>query len=288
MKTFRTFFCLSALLLAGALPAAPAIDFHEHLGLQLWSLREQTKTDLPAALDLAKSYGVTEIETAGTANLSVEAFAKLLDERGLKPVGAHLGYDELKKDLPAAIHTAKVLGVKYVMVPWIPHGPTGLTAQEAHEAAANFNQWGAAFRAEGINFGCHFHGFEFAPLAEEKGASSFDIILRETKPKLVSFEMDVFWVIHAGKDPVQLLKQYPGRWSLLHVKDMRKGTATGFFTGHAAPDDNVAVGNGLIDWPTLLRTAQAAGVQHYFLEDETPMPLVTIPESLKFLRALKL
>ena len=277
-----------ALAFTGTIPLAAAADFHDHLGIQLWSLREQTKADLPAALDLVKGYGLTEIETAGTGNLSAEDFGKLLTERGLKAVSAHIGYDDLKKDLPAAIRTAKTLGVKYVVTAWLPHAGPNITAQEAHEAAVSFNKFGEAFRAEGISYGYHFHGFEFAPLPEEKGASAFDIIVRETKPELVCFEMDVFWVLHAGKDPAQLLKQHAGRWTMMHVKDMRKGAVTGLSTGHAAPVDNVAVGNGQIDWNAVLKTAEEVGVKHYFIEDETPTPLVCIPDSLKYLRALKL
>lgn len=277
-----------ALAFTGSIPLTAAVDFKDHLGIQLWSLREQTKADLPAALDLVKSYGITEVETAGTGNLSAEDFGKLLAERGLRPVGAHIGYDALKKDLPAAIRTAKTLGVKYVVTASLPHASTGITAKESHEAAANFNKFGEAFRAEGISYGYHFHGFEFAPLAEENGASCFDIIMRETKPELVCFQMDVFWVVHAGKDPVQLLKQYAGRWTMMHVKDMRKGAVTGLSTGSAAPIDNVAVGSGLVDWPAVLKAAREVGVKHYFIEDETPTPLVCIPDSLKYLRALKL
>ena len=279
---------LFALALAGAIQLTAAADYHDHIGLQLWSLREQTKADLPAALDLLKGYGITEVETAGTGNLSVEDFTKLLSDRNLTPVSAHMGYDALQKDLPGAIRTAKILGVKYVITPSLAHGPAGLTTAEAHEVAANFNKWGEAFRAEGITYGYHFHGFEFVPLAEEKGASAFDIFLRETKPELVTFEMDVFWVFHAGKDPVKLLKEHPTRWSLMHVKDMRKGAVTGLSSGHAAPIDNVAVGVGQIDWPAVLKTAQDVGVKHYFIEDETPTPLTCIPDSLKYLRALKL
>jgi sugar phosphate isomerase/epimerase len=174
------------------------------------------------------------------------------------------------------------------MTAWIPHGPEGLTAAHAHEVAANFNKWGAAFRAEGITYGLHPHGFEFVPFASEGGKTAFDIIVAETKPENVSFEMDVFWVFHAGVDPVALLKKYPTRWSLMHVKDIRKGAVTGLSTGHAAPIDNVAVGTGQIDWPAVLKTAQEVGVQHYLIEDETPTPLVCIPDSLKYLRALKL
>jgi sugar phosphate isomerase/epimerase len=277
-----------ALAFTGVIQLTAAVDFHDHIGIQMWSLRDQTKADLPAALDLVKNYGLTEVETAGTGGLSVEDFGKLLTERGLKAASAHIGYDDLKKDLPAAIRTAKALGVKYVVTASLPHASTGITAQEAHEAAANFNKFGEAFRAEGISYGYHFHGFEFAPLTGEKGASCFDIIVRETKPELVCFEMDVFWVVHAGQDPVQLLKQHAGRWTMMHVKDMRKGAVTGLSTGHAAPVDNVAVGSGQMDWNAILKTAQDVGVKHYFIEDETPTPLACIPDSLKYLHALKL
>lgn len=271
-----------------AMPAVAAVDFHDHLGLQLWSLREQTKADVPAALDWVKARGITEVETAGTGNLSAEEFSKLLKERGLKAVSAHIGYDDLTKDLSGSIAKAKTLGVKYVMTAWIPHGKEGLTPELAHKAAADFSKWGEAFRAEGITYGYHPHGFEFVAFPSEGGKTAFDILVGETKPEFVSFEMDVFWVFHAGIDPAALLKKHPTRWSLLHVKDIRKGAVTGLSTGGAPPTDNVAVGTGQINWPEVLKAAQDVGVQHFFIEDETPTPLVCIPDSLKYLRALKL
>jgi sugar phosphate isomerase/epimerase len=277
-----------ALALAGVLRLAAA-DFHEHLGLQLYSLREQIKTDLPGALDLVKGYGITAVEADGKPSLPIDDYAKLLKDRGLVAVGAHFGYEFLSKDLAGALHNAKVLGVKHATVPWIPHSNTaGLTAAEAHQAAADFNKWGEAFKAAGIAFSYHPHGYEFKPYPAEGGATGFDIIVRETKPKLVGFEMDVFWVLHAGQDPAALLQKMGRRWVLMHVKDMRKGAVTGLFTGHAAPIDNVAVGDGQIDWKAVLSAAQKAGVKEYFIEDETTTPLTCIPASLKYLRALKL
>lgn len=101
--------------------------------------------------------------------------------------------------------------------------------------------------------------------------------------------MDVFWVVHAGQDPVKLLQKYPNRWISLRVKDLRKGAVTGLNTGSAPPTDKVTVGLGQIDWPSaVLRAAQAIGVQQYFIEDESPTPLQCIPDSLKYLRAKKL
>jgi sugar phosphate isomerase/epimerase len=287
MKTSRLFPIVAALVLAGLCPLKAGVNFHDHVGLQLWSLREQTKADLPAALDLVKSYGISEVETAGTGNVSAEEFNKLLQARGLKAISAHMGYDALVKDLPGALRTAKILGVQYVMTAWVPH-QGAFTARNARDAAANFNKWGEAFRAEGITYGYHPHGYEFVPLEGEGGKTAFDIILAETSPNLVSFEMDVFWVFHAGVDPVKMLKQHAGRWSLLHVKDIRKGAVTGLSSGHAAPIDNVAVGTGQIDWPSVLKTAQETGVKHFFIEDETPTPTVCIPDSVKYLNALKL
>jgi sugar phosphate isomerase/epimerase len=285
MKTLLSLLLLPlAALFVGA--AAP-VDFKQHLGLQMWSLRDTSKSNVAAALDLAKSYGVTEIETAGTQGLTVEQYAAELKKRGLRAVAAHIGYDAWKKDTAQAVKDAKALGATYVFIASVPH-PNGFTEEDARRIAADFNTFGAAAKAAGLRFGYHPHGFEFTPTKAGNGEVVFDVLARETKPDLVCFEMDVFWVFHAGQDPVKLLNKYPTRWVTLHVKDIRKGTVTGLSTGSAAPTDNVTVGTGQIDWPNVLRTAQKIGIQHYFIEDETPTPLQCIPDSLKYLRALKL
>jgi sugar phosphate isomerase/epimerase len=266
---------------------APRSDFHDHLGLQLWSLRSQVKEGVPAALDQVRAYGLTEIETAGTGNLSPASFADELRRHGLKAASAHVGYDLLKKDISAAIRDAQALGVTYIVCPTIPHLGT-FNEASAHRVAADFNTWGAACKAAGLRFGYHTHGFEFTRAFKNSDDLVFDILARETKPELVCFEMDVFWVTHAGQDPVRLLEKYPDRWRLLHLKDIRKGAVTGLSTGSAAPIDNVPVGAGQVDWPAVLRKAAEVGVDYYFIEDETPAPLQNIPASLKYLRGLHL
>lgn len=269
------------------LVAQPA-DFRDRLGLQLWSLRALTKEDPLKALDQAKSYGITMVETAGTGGLPVEQFAAELKARGLRAVSAHVGYDTLKKNLEGAIRDAKILGVQYIVCPTMPRPAHGFDAEAAKSAAAEFNTWGETIRAAGLRFGYHPHGFEFVPTGGPDNELAIDILLRETKPELVCFEMDVFWVAHGGGDPAALLQKYPGRWELMHVKDMRRGAVTGLSTGRAAPTDNVAVGTGQIDWPTVIGAAQRTGVKFYFVEDETPAPLQCIPDSLAYLRKLKL
>ena len=274
------------LLISSAMFAA---DFREHLGLQLYSLRAQTKESTTGALDLAKSYGVREVELAGTGDLTPEKFAAELKSRGLVPVSGHFGYALFDKDVAAVIRDAKTLGLKYVNVPYPPVGQDKMFSEElARKTAAKFNEWGEACKKAGLRFGYHPHGLEFRPTAGGNGETVFDILVRETKPEFVSFQMDVYWVFYAGQDPVKLLEKYPNRWVTLHVKDMLKGLATGVHTGGTPPTAKVTVGQGQIDYPAVLRAAQKAGVQHYFLEDETPTPLQCIPDSLKYLRALKL
>lgn len=285
MKTFVRIICFS--LIATALRAAAGPDFHTRLGLQLYSLRVQAKEGVTAALDLAKSYGVTEVESAGPGNLTMAQFAHELRSRGLNAVAAHTSHDAMLKDSAAVIRDAKTLGVKFLIVPSLPHR-NGFTEEDARRIAADFNTFGAACQAAGLRFGYHPHGFEFTPTKAGGGEVVFDVLVRATKPELVCFEMDVFWVFHAGQDPAKLLAKYPNRWALMHVKDIRKGAVTGLSTGSAAPTDNVTVGTGQINWPDVLRTAQKIGVQHYFIEDETPTPLQCIPDSLKYLRGLKL
>lgn len=271
-------------LLAAALHAA---DFRDNLGLQLYSLRAQTKESTTGALDLAKSYGIKEVELAGTGDMTPEKFSEELKKRGLVAVSAHYGYNLFEKDAAAVVRDAKILGVKYVNVPYPPVGKDKMFDEAlAKKTAAKFNEWGQLCKAAGIRFGYHPHGLEFRPTAN--GETVFDILMRETKADLVSFQMDVYWVHYAGQDPVKLLEKYPGRWVTMHIKDMLKDLATGVHTGGTPPTAKVTVGQGQIDYKRILAAGQKAGIKHYFLEDETPTPLQCIPDSFKYLRALKL
>lgn len=291
MKTPLLRLFLSLVTATACFAAAKSkVNYQDHIGIQMWSLRDTAKDDMSAALDLVKNtYGLVEIETAGTGNLSFEQFKAEVEKRGLKPVGIHAGYEALAKELDKQIATAKALGATYIVCPWIPHDrEKGFTEELAREVAANFNKWGKIVSEAGLKLGWHPHGFEFVPLKSGNGETLFDFVAKETKPEYLIFEMDVFWVFHAGQDPVTLLKRYGDRWALMHVKDIRKGAVTGLTTGGAPPTDNVPVGTGQIDWKSVLRTAQEVGTQHFFIEDETPAPLQCIPQSLEYLRALKL
>ena len=151
------------------------------------------------------------------------------------------------------------------------------------EAAAVFNRAGEALAKHGIKFFYHTHGYEFLPYGN---GTLFDLMMAETKPEYVRFEMDVFWIVNPGQDPVKLLEKYGNRFDLMHVKDMKRGTPGGF-TGHSDVTNNVVLGQGIIDWSAVFRAAKKAGVKWYFIEDESPSSVTQIPQSLSYLKKLR-
>ena len=274
-------------LLCAATASADEVSYH--LGLQLYSLRVLAKqSGWAASLDKAKALGFTEVEGGFVPKgMSYDQYLAELSKRHLTMPSMGFDYERLGKDIAGCVAEAKALGVRYVMVAWIPHDDAeGFTRDQAVKAAADFNAWGAAFAAEGITFTYHAHGYEFRPLAD--GTNLFDLIVKTTDFKALSFEMDVFWITHGGQDPVKLLAKYPDRWSLMHVKDIRKGAATGLYTGHAPSTDDVAVGSGQVDWPAVFKEAKTVGVHFYFIEDESDTPDVNIPKSVAYVKSLGL
>ncbi|MEI6713193.1 MAG: sugar phosphate isomerase/epimerase [Verrucomicrobiota bacterium] len=264
--------------------SAFAGDFAGQAGLQLYSLRDSFKADVAASLDKVKGFGLKEVELASTYAIEPPKFLAMLQERGLVPVSAHYSYNALDKDVAAIVAEAKALGLKYAACPYIPHPETGFDEAVCRKAIADFNKWGEAFAKEGIVFAYHPHGFEFLPFGDEK---MLDLLMKETKPEAVSFEMDVFWFFQTGQDPVQWLEKYPTRWVMMHLKDLRKGAVVGLPHKQRAKTDQVALGDGMVDWPLVLRTAAKVGVKHYFIEDESPAVEAQLPVSLRYLKTLQ-
>ena len=182
---------------------------------------------------------------------------------------------------------AQTLGLKYAGVAWIPHDVGNFGEADVKRAAADFETFGKAFKAAGIQFFYHTHGYEFRPVSEGASETFFDRLVRATDPDLVAFEMDVFWVYLPGIDPAALLKKYPNRWAMLHLKDMRKGAARGVYTGKAPLTDDVPLGTGQIDWPAVFKAASEVGVKYYFIEDESPTVTTALPQSIKYLESVK-
>jgi sugar phosphate isomerase/epimerase len=261
-------------------PAAPADK--EHVGLQLYSLRAQLATNVAGTLDEIKGWGITNVELAGTYGLTPEEFKADLDARGLNAFSGHFPYDRFRDDPEGIARDAKILGLKYVGCAWITHTDP-FDEKTCRDAIAVFNHAGEVLAQHGLTFFYHVHGYEFQPYQD---GTLLDLLVTGTDPKFVNFQMDVFWIVHPGQDPVKLLEKYPSRWQLMHLKGMRDSTPTGLLTGHSAVTNDVAVGTGKIDYVPVLQAAKKIGIKWYIIEDESPSSEQQIPQSYNYLETL--
>ena len=260
-------------------------SFRGPVGLQIYSLRDQLKQDGAKALDFAKEQGFKYVEIGLDSHygLTREEMRDTLNKLGLKPIAAHAGLDYLLNKTDEAVANAKFFGLEYVGVAWAPHRAP-FDEPQTLKIATDFNTVGKRLKEHGIQFFYHNHGFEFYPYKD--GLTLFDLLMEKTDPDLVKYEMDVMWTIFPGQDPVKLLKKYPNRWALFHLKDLAKGVP-GNLSGGTDVKNDVPLGTGQADFPALLKAAQEIGIKYYFIEDESPDVLKQIPQSLKFLSTVK-
>ncbi len=264
-------------------------QFHGPVGLQMYSFRSIAKDDMDAAMKLASQMGFRYVEASGSYGLTAEQYQALLEKYQLKAGAKNWGLGEFltEEGLQKIIHEAKILGIKYVGIAWYPHKNGVFTLQDAQEAATTFNRLGERLNKDGLIFVYHNHGYEFYPWEGGKqGETLFDYMIQHTNPKYVTFEMDVLWTIFPGADPVALLKKYPDRFRLMHIKDLKKGVK-GNLSGGTPVENDVALGSGQADYPAILKAAQEAGVEYYFIEDESPIFETQVPKSLKYLESVR-
>lgn len=284
-KTLITLFLATASLLdvtnSFAQTGKPLYAFP--IGVQAYTYRNSFPKDVATTLDTIKALGITEIEAGAPKGMTPEEFKKMCDERGIKIPSTGSGYDQIVKDPMETVKKAKALGASYVMVAWIPHQKSNFTIDNAKKAVADFNQVGKVLKENGLTFCYHNHGYEFQPY---ENGTLFDYIVKNTNPDYVSFEMDILWAQHGGADPVQLLKKYGSRFKLMHLKDLKKGIK-GDLSGGTPPENDVVLGQGQVNIPEILRLAKKAGVQHYFIEDESNHEYEQMPKSIAYLKSLK-
>lgn len=257
--------------------------FTAPLGMQSYTYRGSWSNAL-AVLDTMKALGITEFEGGNIRGYSDEETRKLLEERGIKVRSIGAGFDALTDDqkLQALVTKAKTLGATYVMTAWIPHNKT-FELEDAKKAVDAFNKAGKVFKDNGLTFCYHNHGYEFK---QYEDGTLFDYMAKNTNPEYVSFEMDILWAFFGGQDPAKLLEKYGSRWKLMHVKDLRKGVQ-GNLTGLTDPINDVAVGEGQLNIPAIMKAAKKVGIKHYFIEDESPLHAEQIPRSIAYLRSLE-
>lgn len=267
-----------------------AESFRHALGLQLYTVRSILPGHEDQTLHRIAEAGYTEVEMAGG---SIEALAPILAKYKLKAVSSHLDALSISANSPAKydgppleqlIAAAKRHGIEYLVFPYVrPDQRGGLDVYK--RLADKLNRAGEQVRAAGLTFCYHNHAFEFAGA---EGQRPIDVYKTNLDKKLVKFEIDVFWVSVAGQDPVAILQEFSGRVPLIHLKDKAAGTPVQF--NEQVPKETFKeVGSGVLDFPAILRSAETAGVKHYFVEqDQTPGdPIDSIRKSYRFLRNLK-
>jgi sugar phosphate isomerase/epimerase len=260
---------------AAALPAwpAPASDGRlKKLGVQLYTVRDALKADFDGTLQKVAAIGYQEVEFAGYMGRSPAQVKASLKGAKLAAPSAHLDLDLLENSWAPAVEAAKTIGLEYLVVAWINEARR--TSIEGYKRIADtFNRLGRQANAAGLRFGYHNHAYEMAPM---DGQVPYDVLLDNTDPALVCFEMDLYWTVEGGKNPLTYFAKYPGRFPLVHVKD------------RTAQGKMVEVGGGAIDWAAIFAHRKQAGIQHEFVEHDDPAdPFASISASYGYLRALR-
>lgn len=267
------------------------------IGIQLYTIAALLSENFRETLQMLAATGYRELEFAGPYYFSAQEeiensimlkhlglkgygyydhtpqeLKAFLDEMGLQTPSAHMSMNTLDHNLAEAMHAAQIIGHDYIVCPMLVIS----TLDEYKAAADKFNNIGEECKKAGIRFAYHNHSLEFATL---EGEVAFDVLLERTDPDLVSFEMDVFWTEVAGIDPVAYFNKYPGRFPLLHIKDMAQKMEAPDTDWQTFTDPEKAqamfarqthVGEGIIDFKRILENSEKAGVKHYFIERDFP------------------
>jgi sugar phosphate isomerase/epimerase len=247
------------------------------IGIQLYTVNIPMQTDPAGTLKKLREIGFGEVESAGFGKLSAKQFRELLDDAGLACSSAHLQFDI--NNLGATFEDAHALGAAYAAsgslpAPAVDSKPAAALSQqsmsldEAKRTAALVNRIGEAAKRTGLQYVYHNHDFEFAD--QGGGAIGYDVLLRESDPELVKFEIDCGWMIFAGRNPIDYFKKYPNRFPMIHVKDFLPAHAKSAMARNAAQMLGAELGHGVVDYKPIFAAAEKAGLQHYFVEQEGP------------------
>lgn len=272
MKTYFTLL-LSIISFAG---------ISQEIGLQLYSVRNQVKEDLKGTLQKLRSMGIKELEGGDTYGMKIDDYMNMIHEMGFQMKGIGVDYDALTKDLSPVIEQAKKMKAKNVICFWIGHNGNEFNMSDVEEAAKRFNQAGKILKEAGLQFSYHVHGYEFRP---STNGTLFDDLMLKTNPKYVNIELDVFWAKQGCADPVEIIRTYPSRVKMLHLKDREKGVACNN-KGSADEETNVVLGQGDVNIAEVMKAAKKAGVKHYFIEDESFRVMKQLPLSIAYLKGL--
>ncbi|MFT3903089.1 MAG: sugar phosphate isomerase/epimerase [Niabella sp.] len=252
----------------------------KNLGLQLYSLRDDLPKDPKGVLKQVASFGYKHIESFEGGQgmfwgMTNKEFKKYMDSLGMKMVSSHCDF---RHDFERKAAEAGEIGMKYLICPWFGRQKS---LDDYKKGAEDFNKAGEICKKNGLRFAYHNHDYSFRL---QDGQFPQDIMMKESDPALVDFEMDIYWTVTAGQDPVAWMKKYNGRFKLCHVKDRRKNTP--YKEGES--NQSCIVGQGSMDYKSILGSAKKLGMQYYIVEQEAyeKSPLECVKEDAAYLNKL--
>ncbi len=277
MKSRREFLQISAagsvgMALLGSFSAcstAPADRKSYGVGIQLYTIRDAMSADTPGSLKKVSDLGYKNLELAGYSNgefygYTPAEFKKMVNDLGMDIISSHTQVEAAGITLENAKLMADAhaeLGVKYCIQPWV--NDEDRQVETYKKMIAEWNKVGAIMKERGIQFGYHNHNFEFDTL--DGLVPYYDLFMPELDADLVTMELDLFWASKAGQDPVEMFNKYPGRFQLLHMKDMRTNEEPFY---NVYKEDVCSVGEGVIDFKRILTSKETAGTKYLFVEDD--------------------
>jgi sugar phosphate isomerase/epimerase len=255
-------------------PSPESLLSPQPIGLQLYTVRDLMQKDVKYTLQQVAGVGYREVEFAGLFDKNAKTVAKWLGEDKLTSPSSHIPLDRLKNSLQGVVDECQTLGNGLIVCPWIDESMRK-SADDWQKIAADLNKIGEQLSRMGLRFAYHNHDFEFKKLAS--GEMGYDILLKECDPKFVKMEMDLYWITKGGQDPLAYFAKWPGRFPLVHVKDM------------AGSGEITNVGKGTIDWNRIFAKRREAGIEHFYVERDNPTsPIDDIKVSYDYLSRLGL
>jgi sugar phosphate isomerase/epimerase len=217
------------------------------VGLQMFTLRNESELNFPGTLEKVAQLGYKGVELAGYYGLSANELKGILHNLGLKAASSHVALTSLEQDLTNVIEYQQTIGSKHIVCPFLP--PERRSKEDYYHLIGSLNEAGKRCAEEGISLSYHNHDFELIPL--DNGKKPLELLLEETNPEWVKAELDVYWLTKAGEDPVQWMKRYEQRTPLIHLKDMTTDGEQFFAelgTGGVKIDEVLKQGNEKIEW----------------------------------------
>lgn len=284
------------------------------IGVQLFSIPKVLEQDFATGIQMLSKMGYTEVEMYGPFPFSVDAIKErwktitpnlgfsgsgyfghspqevksILQDNGMKATSIHADLETLQSRMGEVGEAADILGFEYVGIPSIPDKKRQ-TLDDYKQIAEDFNTIGELAKRVGLKFSYHNHGYGLQPM---EGKVPLQLIIEETDPNLVFLEMDIYWMTAGGANPILYLLKYPGRYNLMHVKDMKEKVR---FMGDGGTSDQwielfpymTSVGKGVLDLESIIPVAQKAGVKHFYVEqDMVAHPEIALRDSIAYLKGI--